>query len=91
VERIDAAIARQRRGKHVYAATNQQATIEDLLEAAFSMRSMPRLYSEDQREKSVGSRSRRLAVLSCIVSNRYLAMTSEKNRKLHVHCSFSDL
>jgi hypothetical protein len=43
--RIDAAIARQRRGKHFLSATNKHASIED---AVFSMRSVPRLYDEDQ-------------------------------------------
>jgi hypothetical protein len=46
VERIDGAIARQRRGKHISSATNQHATTEGLLEAAFW--SLLRPYSEDQ-------------------------------------------
>jgi hypothetical protein len=33
-------VVRQRLGKHVSAATNTQATIEELLDAAFSMRSV---------------------------------------------------
>jgi hypothetical protein len=45
------AVARQRRGKHFSAAKNQHATIEELLKAMFSMRSVRRLYSEAQREK----------------------------------------
>jgi hypothetical protein len=53
MEQEEAAIARQRRGKHVSAATNQHATIEGVLEAVFSVWSVPRLYSEDQREKLV--------------------------------------
>jgi hypothetical protein len=64
--------------KHVSAAMNQYATIEKLLEAVFSMRSVSGLYSEDQREKSVGGRSRRLAGLSYIISSRYLATISSQ-------------
>jgi hypothetical protein len=59
VERIDAAISRQWNDEHVSAAKNQHATIAELLEAVFSMQSLPRLYGEDQREKLI---SRRLAV-----------------------------
>jgi hypothetical protein len=46
---------------------DQYATTEELLEAVFSMRSVQMLCSEDQREKLVGCRSRRLAVLSYII------------------------
>jgi hypothetical protein len=48
VEPIYAVNARQRHGKHVSAATDIGATIED---AVFSMRSVPRLYNEDQLDK----------------------------------------
>jgi hypothetical protein len=53
VEQEEAAVARHWRGKHVSAATNQHATIEELLEAVFSVQSVPGLYSKDQWEKSV--------------------------------------
>jgi hypothetical protein len=33
--------------KHVSAATNKKATIEEFLEAVFSMRPVPRLYNVD--------------------------------------------
>jgi hypothetical protein len=46
-ERVEAAIGRQRRGKHVFAATNQHMTIEELLEVTFLMRSVPKLSYED--------------------------------------------
>jgi hypothetical protein len=39
--------------KHMSAAMDMPATIEELLEAVFSMQSMPRLYSEGHREKFV--------------------------------------
>jgi hypothetical protein len=91
VEQEEEAIARQWRCKHVSAATNQHATVEELLEALFSVRSVPTLYSEDQREKLVRrGRSRQLLVLSCIVSSRYLAKTSEKTED-YVRCSSSNL
>jgi hypothetical protein len=51
VEQEEAVIARERRGKHVFAATNKHATIEEQLEVVFSMWFAPRLYSEGQREK----------------------------------------
>jgi hypothetical protein len=35
-------------GKHVSAVTNNHATTEELLEAAFPVRSVPRLYNENQ-------------------------------------------
>jgi hypothetical protein len=44
----EAAIARQRHGKHISTAMNKHETIEELLEAVFSMQSAPRLYNEDQ-------------------------------------------
>jgi hypothetical protein len=99
LERIDAAIARHLRGKHVSASADTDATIED---EVFSVRSVPRLYNEDQLDQpqcrqSVGGRSRRLAVLGYIVSSRYLAMTSDErvtNRRLYVlyvYCSCTDL
>jgi hypothetical protein len=50
VERIDAAIAKQRRGKHVSAATVTEARIED---AMFFMQSVSRLHKEDQLDKPV--------------------------------------
>jgi hypothetical protein len=42
------AVAREWLGKHASAATDMHATIEELLEAVFSMRSMQRLYKESQ-------------------------------------------
>jgi hypothetical protein len=48
VGRIVPGIARQRRGKLVIAATDTDATVVD---AVFSMWSVPRLYSEDQLDK----------------------------------------
>jgi hypothetical protein len=39
----------QQCSKHRSTATNKHTTVEELLEAVFSMRSLPRLYSEDHR------------------------------------------
>jgi hypothetical protein len=39
------ATARHQCGKHISAAMNQHATIEELLESLFSVWSMPRLYN----------------------------------------------
>jgi hypothetical protein len=74
VERIDAAVARQWCSKkHVSAAVNQHATIEELLVVVFLMQSVPRLYSKEQWEKSISWRMESwLAVLSCILSIPYL-------------------
>jgi hypothetical protein len=58
VERIDAAIARQWHSKHISVATDTDTTIEDTV---FSMRSMPRLYNEDELGKPV-SRISEMAV-----------------------------
>jgi hypothetical protein len=44
------AVARQRLSKHAPVATNTHVTIEELLEADFSMQSMQRLYNEGQRK-----------------------------------------
>jgi hypothetical protein len=46
-----AAIAGQRHGEHVSAATNKHATIEEFLEQVFPMKSVPRLYDKDQLDK----------------------------------------
>jgi hypothetical protein len=55
VERIKTAIARQRRGKRATAASDTQGTIEEPLEAMFSLRSVPRLYNENERENLVAN------------------------------------
>jgi hypothetical protein len=41
----EAAIAKQRRDKHISATTNEHAAIEGVLEVVFALRSVPRLYS----------------------------------------------
>jgi alkylhydroperoxidase/carboxymuconolactone decarboxylase family protein YurZ len=41
VESEERAVARERLSKHISAATNTNATTEELLEALFSMRSPP--------------------------------------------------
>jgi hypothetical protein len=46
VEQIHVAIARQQR-EHMFAAMNEQATVEEPLELVSSMRFMPKLYNED--------------------------------------------
>jgi hypothetical protein len=43
-------IARQWHSKHISAVRNNHATTEESLEAVFSMRSVPRLYKENQQE-----------------------------------------
>jgi hypothetical protein len=48
VEWEETATARQQLGKQAPPAMNKQATTEELLEAVFSMQSVPRPYSEDQ-------------------------------------------
>jgi hypothetical protein len=52
---MDAAIARQRRCKHVCTETNQHAAIEELLEAVFSVVSASRLYKDSQLGQSAVS------------------------------------
>jgi hypothetical protein len=42
----ETAIAMQRLGKHVSAATNQQAIIDEVLETIFSIRSLLKLHDE---------------------------------------------
>jgi hypothetical protein len=70
VEQEEAAIARQRRVKHVSAAMNQHPAIEELLEAVFSVWSTPRPYSEDQLEKLMSRR------LESAVSSHELQVSS---------------
>jgi hypothetical protein len=53
VERVEAVTDRQQHSKHFSAATDNDETTED---AVFYVWSAPRLYSEDYREKLVGSR-----------------------------------
>jgi hypothetical protein len=57
-------IARARHGKHVCAVTNNHATTDELFKAVFSMRSVPRLYEENQREFLV-SREYELVAVGC--------------------------
>jgi hypothetical protein len=58
--------ARQRHGKHVSAVTNNHATTEDLLEAVFSMLSVPWLYEDNQLEFLVAVENvRELSWVSC--------------------------
>jgi hypothetical protein len=57
VEQEEAAFVRQWHGKHVSAATNKHAAIEELLEEQFSTQSIPRLYNKDQNQKSVTCKS----------------------------------
>jgi hypothetical protein len=49
-------ITRERNSKHVSAVTNNHAKTEELLEAVFSMLSVPRLYKKNQWEFLVWSR-----------------------------------
>jgi hypothetical protein len=49
----ETASARQRLNKHISTSTDMHATIEDLLERMFSMQSMLRLCSKDERGKLV--------------------------------------
>jgi hypothetical protein len=53
---------RQRLGKHVPAATNTKAKIEELLETVFSVGSVPRLYNEDPRPAEIIIGSLEIAV-----------------------------
>jgi hypothetical protein len=46
----ETAIGRQYHGKHVSAAVNQHATVEELLEAVFSIPYAPRLCNEDWQQ-----------------------------------------
>lgn len=63
VEQEEMVIVRQWLGEHVSAATHQHATVNEMLEAAFSLWSALRLHSEDQREKIISWMSK-LAVSS---------------------------
>jgi hypothetical protein len=47
VEQIKAAIARQLHGGHISVAIKKHAITEEILEAVFSMWSMPRLQNKD--------------------------------------------
>jgi hypothetical protein len=44
VKQEEASVARQQRGKYVSVTTNKRATIEELLQAVFSIQFMKRLY-----------------------------------------------
>jgi hypothetical protein len=46
VECVNAAIAGQWRSKHVSVATSKHATMEELLDAVFSVQSMLKLYND---------------------------------------------
>jgi hypothetical protein len=53
VEPKEMHIARKRHGKQVSSATSTHTTMEEKIEAVFSMQSMPRQHNEDQWEKKV--------------------------------------
>jgi hypothetical protein len=74
------AIARQLCGKRASAAVNKRATIENLLEAMFSMPSLPRVYSEDEREKLVRSWRAESAVI--ILDSGLITADSAYNKYL---------
>jgi hypothetical protein len=48
VETEETAVARQRRDRHLSAATDTHTTLEKLLEAMFSVWYVPRLYRESR-------------------------------------------
>jgi hypothetical protein len=50
VELEKTAVPRQRHVKHAFTATDTQTRIEELLEAVFSLRSVPRLNNENLPE-----------------------------------------
>jgi hypothetical protein len=52
VEPEEAETARQQPSKHAPAAVDMHATTEELQQVLFSMRFMPRLYNEYQRQVS---------------------------------------
>jgi hypothetical protein len=49
LEEQEMVIAKQRLGKHAPVARDMQATMEELLEAMFSMQFIQRLYNESQQ------------------------------------------
>jgi hypothetical protein len=53
VQPEETSTVRQRLSKHVPAATNTQATTEELLETVFSVGFTPRLYNNDPRPAEV--------------------------------------
>jgi hypothetical protein len=53
VKGIKEAIARQRHDKHMSVVMSKYATIEELLEMMFSLRSVPRLYSKECHDLKV--------------------------------------
>jgi hypothetical protein len=57
--------------RHVMSATGTQATVDELLEAMFSVRSMPRLHNEDQMplRESLETRVRRVGDLCEVASS----------------------
>jgi hypothetical protein len=71
VEQNVVVIARLWYGKHVFAATDQDATIEAPWEAVFSVWFTPGLYSKDRREKSVSQK------LESVVSSLELQVSSD--------------
>jgi ribosome-interacting GTPase 1 len=56
VQQEEAATVRQHHDKYVSTAMNQHATVEELLEAVFSVQSLLRLYNENHLEKLVSQR-----------------------------------
>jgi hypothetical protein len=63
-----------RYGRHASAVTNNHATTEELLEVMFSMRSLPRLYEENQLEFLISQECEVVAVenTQLTVSHRHV-------------------
>jgi hypothetical protein len=74
--------------KHVSAATNKRTTIEDVLEAVFSILSLPILHNKDTAAAQImlamasGNLPAAQSVLNCIVNSHYLSTTIEQKEDL---------
>jgi hypothetical protein len=79
VEQTNEAIARQRRSKHITAATDTDATTEDICSPCqgYIMRT-------NWTTLSVRGWSQQLPVLSWTVSTHYLAMSNNENKSLSI-------
>jgi hypothetical protein len=77
----EAATARQRCFSSNESTYNNRRTVG----TDASVRSVPRIYRDKRQNKLAGCYSRRLAVLSRIVSSHYLATTSEETEDIMLY------
>jgi hypothetical protein len=89
VEQKDAVNPRPQRSKHLLTAMNEHTTIEELLEAVFSVLSMLKLYNKLDSNKETGHGLKRFDTMAVRPTDRQMSLDfslSEVHRLLQIKC-----